>query len=171
MCVWCVLEWIFVCKTNKEIFLQPSLIISQQTNRLYMKTDSTLLIYTNKQRFSPVLIWSVQSGRRSIVFFLSFRFQTCCSCFNYILLSINSRKTFRKVLKTSSFAIVRNHYCSQKYVPGKKPIRGRSGARNCELPPTAFPGVENRPLGKKKIPNPRGMPGGGDANRSKWTMH
>ena len=65
-----------------------------------------------------------------------------------------------KVLKTSSFAIVRNHYCSQKYVPGKKPIRGRSGARSCELPPTAFPGVGNRPLGKKKIPNPRGMPGG-----------
>ena len=170
MCVWCVLEWIFFCKTNKEIFLQPSLIISQQINRLYMKTDSTLLIYTNRQRFSPVLIWSVQSGRRSLVFFLSFRFQTCCSCFNYILLSINSRKTFRKVLKTSSFAIVRNHYCSQKYVLGKKPIRGRSGARNCELPPTAFPGVGNRPLGKKKIPNPRGMPGG-NANRSKWTMH
>ena len=170
MCVWCVLEWIFVCKTNKEIFLQPILIISQQINRLCMKTDSTLLIYTNRQRFSPVLIWSVQSGSRSLVFFLSFRFQTCCSCFNYILLSINSRKTFRKVLKTSSFAIVRNHYCSQKYVPGKKPIRGRSGARNCELPPTAFPGVGNRPLGKKKIPNPRGMPGG-DANRSKWTMH
>ena len=34
----------FVCKRNKEIFLQPSLIISQQINRLYMKTDTTLLI-------------------------------------------------------------------------------------------------------------------------------
>ena len=45
MCVWCVLEWIFVCKRNKEIFLQPSLIISQQINRLYMKTDTTPVIY------------------------------------------------------------------------------------------------------------------------------
>ena len=47
----------FVFKRNKEIFLQPSLIIRQQLNRLYMKTDTPLLIYTNKQRFSPVLIW------------------------------------------------------------------------------------------------------------------
>ena len=66
-----------------------------------------------------------------------------------------------KVLKTSSFAIVRNHYCSQKYLPGKNlyEVNQELGAE--ELPPSACPEVENRPLGKTKIANPRGMPWGG----------
>ena len=77
-----------------------------------------------------------------------------------ILLSINSRKTFMKVLKTSRFAIVRNHYCSQKYEPGKNLYEVDRELGAGELPSSTCVGVGNRPLGKKQIANPRGMPGG-----------
>ena len=55
-----------------------------------------------------------------------------------------------KVLKTSSFAIVRNHYCSQKYVPGKKPIRGRSGARSWRIASNCIPGGGEQTTRKEK---------------------
>ena len=37
MCLWCVLKWsrIALCKRNKEIFLQPSLIVRQLKYALY----------------------------------------------------------------------------------------------------------------------------------------
>ena len=66
-----------------------------------------------------------------------------------------------KVLKTSSFAIVRNHYCSQKYVPGKNLYEVNQELGAGVLRPSACPEVENRPLGKTKIANSRGMHGGG----------
>ena len=73
-----------------------------------------------------------------------------------------------KVLKTSRFAVVRNHCCSQKYVPGKNLYEVNQELGAGVLRPSACPKVENRPLGKTKIANPRGMPGGGGhANRSK----
>ena len=65
-----------------------------------------------------------------------------------------------KVLKTSRFAVVRNHCCSQKYVPGKNLYEVNQELGAGVLRPSACPEVENRPLGKKKIANPRGMPGG-----------
>ena len=72
-----------------------------------------------------------------------------------------------KVLKTSRFAIVRNHYCSKKYEPGKNLYEVDQELGGRELPPSACPDVGNRPPGKKKLQNPRGMPGGGHGNRSK----
>ena len=50
----------FVCNRNKEIFLQPSLIIRQLIS-MYMKMDTRLLIKTNTQS-SVLMKCSIKEG-------------------------------------------------------------------------------------------------------------
>ena len=88
MWVWCVLEWfffLFFCKRRKEIFLQPCLI-RRQHKQTVQKTDTRLLIYIDKQRFSLVFLWSVLSCQRGpLGFFLcNFSFSNLFwKAFNY----------------------------------------------------------------------------------------
>ena len=72
-------------KKNEEIFLQPCLI-RRQHKQTVQKTDTRLLIYIDKQRFSLVFLWSVLSCQRGpLGFFLcNFSFSNLFwKAFNY----------------------------------------------------------------------------------------
>ena len=96
-------------------------------------------------------------------FFLHFRFQMYCSCFNYILHvtyhpSLNKlQNTFIKFLQTSHFAIARKSiFFSKKLYPKRRMRSIRSSGVEKFLFP-ACPGVGNRPPREKNGKSPRSI--------------